>query len=388
MKTKIFSLIACSALFIWGCSEGSHTEEPVIPKPIAVTGITLSNSSITLIEGDSQTLQATVAPSDATDKRVTWSSSNSSVATVSESGTVTAVKEGTAEVTATAGGKSAKCTVTVKKKEVAVTEVTLSQTSLALTEGETATLTATVAPDNATNKKVTWTTSNDAVATVSEGTVTAVKAGTAEITAAAGGKTAKCTVTVKQGVVAVTSVTLSQTTLALEEGKTATLTATVAPDNATDKSVTWTSSNSGVATVSATGKVTAVKEGTAEITATAGGKSAKCTVTVKKKVIAVTSVTLSQTSLALTEGETATLTATVTPENATDKSVTWSSSNSDVATVSESGTVTALKAGTAEITANAGEKTATCTVTVKAQSGVGADIENWGEGDEINGSVN
>jgi len=305
MKKKIFYLTACLALLLWGCSKDNHKDEPDIPERIAVTGITLSNSSMTLIEGDSQTLHATVKPSNATDKSVTWASSNSGVATVSATGTVTAVKEGTAEITATAGGKSAKCIVTVKKEVVAVTSVTISQTSLALTEGETATLTA-----------------------------------------------------------------------------------TVAPDNATDKSVTWASSNSGVAAVSATGTVTAVKEGTAEITATVGGKSAKCIVTVKKEVVAVTSVTISQTSLALTEGETATLTATIAPDNATDKSVTWASSNSGVAAVSATGTVTAVKAGTTEITAKAGEKTATCTVTVKAQSGVGADIENWGEGEEFNGSVN
>ncbi len=114
MKKKIFSLIACAAFLLWGCSEDTHTEEPVIPAPIAVTGVTLSSSSITLIEGDSQTLQATVKPSNATDKSVTWSSSNNDVATVSESGTVTAVKAGTAEITAKAGEKTATCTVTVK----------------------------------------------------------------------------------------------------------------------------------------------------------------------------------------------------------------------------------------------------------------------------------
>ena len=174
-----------------------------------------------------------------------------------------------------------------------------------LTEGETAALTATVAPENATNKGVSWQSSNPAVATVKDGTVTAVKAGTAEITVttAEGGKTAKCTVTVKAkppAVVAVTGVTLNPASVELTEGETAALTATVAPENATNKGVSWKSSNESVATVK-DGTVTAVKAGTAEITVTTadGGKTAKCTVTVKAKppaVVAVTGVKIGRAS--------------------------------------------------------------------------------------------
>ena len=124
--------------------------------------------------------------------------------------------------------------------------------------------------------------------------------------------------------------------------------------------------------------MTAVAEGTATITAKAGEKTATCTVTVKKKVISVTSITLSKTALTLTEGDTETLTATVKPDNATDKSVTWSSSNPSVATV-DNGKVTAVAEGTATITAKAGEKTATCTVRVKNINDVAGGSEGFGE---------
>ena len=172
------------------------------------------------------------------------------------------------------------------------------------------------------------------------------------------------------GATAVTSVALDKTTLALTVGDAAVqLTATVAPEDATDKTVTWSSDKTSVATVDATGNVTAVAEGTATITATAGDKTATCKVTVTAAAVAVTSVALDKTELALTVGDAAVqLTATVAPDNATDKTVTWSSDKTSVATVDATGKVTAVAEGTATITAKAGDKTATCTVTVTAKA--------------------
>ena len=337
----------------------------VAAKVIAVTKVALDKTTLSLTEGGTATLTATVSPTNATNKTVTWTSSDKSIATVDSNGKVTAVKAGTAKITAKAGDKTATCTVTVAAKVIAVTKVALDKTTLSLTEGNTATLTATVSPSNATNKTVTWTSSDKSIATVENGKVTAVKAGTATITAKAGDKTATCTVTVAAKVIAVTKVALDKTALSLTEGDTATLTATVSPTNATNKTVTWTSSDKSIATVDSNGKVTAVKAGTAKITAKAGDKTATCTVTVAAKVIAVTSVTLNKSSLSLTVGGTSTLSATVNPSNATDKTVTWTSSDKSVATVSSSGKVTAVAVGTATITAKAGSKTATCTVTVK-----------------------
>jgi uncharacterized protein YjdB len=256
------------------------------PATVPVESVTLNKTELTLEPGASETLKATVAPDNATDKTVSWSTSNAEIATV-DGGKVTAVKEGEATITANVGEKEATCKVTVKKGVVAVESVTLNKTELALEPGASETLTATVAPDNATEKTVTWSTSNAEVATVEDGKVTAVKEGEATITAKAGEKEATCKVRVKKGVVAVESVTLNKTELELEPGASETLTAAVAPDNATDKTVTWITSNAEVATVE-DGKVTAVKDGSAVITAMAGGKSAYCTVTVKEYVFEVT----------------------------------------------------------------------------------------------------
>lgn len=262
------------------------------------------------------------------------------------------------------------------EKEVEITKpvtgVSIDKTTLELTVGETATLTATVAPADASKKTVTWSSSDSNVATIDNGVVKAIAPGRATITVTTkdGGKTATCAVTVKTATVAVTGVSLNKTSLELTVGGSETLTATIAPSDATNKDVTWSSSNTSVAAIDANGKVTAVITGNATITVmtTDGGKNATCTVTVKAATVAVTGVTLNKSSLELTIGDTEALTATVTPENATDKSVTWSSNNTSVATVDANGKVTAVAAGNATITVTTkdGSKTATCTVTVKA----------------------
>jgi len=170
---------------------------------------------------------------------------------------------------------------------------------------------------------------------------------------------------VTENTVPVQSVTLDKPTLSLAVGGSEALAATVLPADAADKNVTWTSSDENIATVDAAGTVTAVAEGTATITATAGGKTASCVVTVSPAAIPVTGISLDKPALALAVGERGTLTATVSPENATD-TVVWSSDNGAVATVDQSGVVTAVAAGKAVITATAGGVSATCDVTVSA----------------------
>lgn len=164
----------------------------------------------------------------------------------------------------------------------------------------------------------------------------------------------------------VASVELSQTEITLEVDGTATLTAAVTPDNATNKTVAWESDKESIATVDNTGKVTAIAQGTAKITATADGKSAECAVNVTAKPVPVTGITLDQTEITLEIDETETLTATLTPDNATDKTVTWTVAPSGVVSVDDNGNVTAIKDGTATITATANGKSANCTVTVNA----------------------
>ncbi len=163
--------------------------------------------------------------------------------------------------------------------------------------------------------------------------------------------------------VAVTEITLSQTALSLEEGKTATLTAVVKPDDATNKTVSWSSSDNGIAKVDDKGVITALKAGKATITAKAGEKTAACTVTVTAKAVAAeTKISLDRTSATLKTGETLTLKATVTPEG---KTLSWSSSNSGVATV-ENGKVTAKAAGETTITVTADGKSTNCVIKVSA----------------------
>ena len=336
------------------------------PQAVKVTGITVSPTSLSLVEGDTGNLTATVSPADADDKTVIWDSSDKSVASV-ENGKVTAIKAGSATVTAKSvdGGFTASCSVTVEAKTIDVASISLSKEELTLTEGDSETITATVKPDDATDKTVTWTSSDPSIATVDGGKISAIKEGTATVTAKAGDKTATCKVTVEKKVIAVESVELDKTEAELTEGDSVTLTATVKPDDATDKTVAWSTSDASVATVE-NGVVTAVKEGTATITAKAGEKTASCQVTVKKKVIAVESVELDKTEVKLSEGDSLTLAATVKPDDATDKTVTWTSSNPAVATV-DGGLVIAITEGTATITAKSGEKSATCAVTVEAK---------------------
>ena len=363
---EVYAVKAGTATITVTTEDGGKTATCEVSVLASVSGVSLNKNRLELVEGSSETLHATITPSNAANKKVTWSSSNSSVATVDDNGKVTAVKIGTATITVTTedGGKSATCEVSVV---IPVSGVSLNKSSLELNEGETETLYATVTPSDATNKVVTWKSSNTSVATVNaDGKVTAVKAGTATITVTTenGGKTATCEVSV---IAPVSGVSLNKTNLELIEGSSETLLATITPSNAANKKVTWSSSNSSVATVDDNGKVTAVMVGTATITVTTedGGKTATCEVSV---VIPVSGVSLNKSSLELNEGETETLYATITPSNATNKGVTWKSSNTSVATVNTDGKVTAVKAGTATITVTTknGSKTSTCTVSVIA----------------------
>ena len=287
---------------------------------------------------------------------------------------MTAVASGKADITVKTeeGEFTATCAVTVITP---VTGVTLDKSEAALTKGQTLTLVATVAPAEADNKTIVWSSSNTAAATVANGVVTAVASGKATITAKTedGAFTATCAVTVTTPV---TGVTLDKTALTLTEGDTETLAATVAPADADNKKVTWSTSNAAVATV-ANGVVTAVAEGEATITVKTeeGDFTATCAVTVNKRIIHVTGVSLDQTTLSFdidnADALQATLTATVVPADATDKSISWESSVPTVASVAD-GVITALSVGetTITVTTTDGGFTATCAVTVEQRNGL------------------
>ena len=282
---KEIALLSSLLLFLFACDKSIKIKE----EDIHVSSVSVTPSSSSLIIGETVQLRATVLPEDATNKTVVWSSLGSEVATVSNSGLVTAKAEGTTIIEATADGKSGTCAITVKKEHVAVSvavsSVELSFDYLELIEGDSKTITAAVKPDDATDKTVTWSTSDASVATVENGIITAIKEGTATITAKAGDKSAECRVTVAKKVITVASVELNKTSLELVEGDSETLTATVKPDDATDKTITWSTSSAEIAAVDATGKVTAVAEGSATITAAAGSQMAACEVVVKPKTV-------------------------------------------------------------------------------------------------------
>ena len=321
---------------------------------------------MTLNEGQSAQLTAIVS-SDANNKTLAWSSSNETVATVTQDGKVTAKSKGTAIITvkATDGSNvSASCTVNVVKL---VSGIVLSESEMTLNEGQSAQLTATVLPDLASNKTLSWSSSNEAIAIVTqEGKITAISKGTAIITATStdgSNISASCTVNV---VKLVSGIVLSETEMTLNEGQSAQLTAIVSSD-ANNKTLAWSSSNEAVATVTQDGKVTAKSKGTAVITvkATDGSNiSASCIVNVVKPV---SNIILSESEITLNEGESSTLTATVLPDLASNKTLVWSSNKIGVVTVDQNGNVTAISKGIAVITAKATDGSnisASCTVNV------------------------
>ena len=408
---------------------------------VRVENLTLDKNYCALNEGESMVLTAAVLPEGAADRLVYWDAGGSDIVELKPFGedqmqcAIRAIKEGMAMISATAGTKQAFCALNTYPAIVAVESIALSQSAATVTEGETLTLTAAVKPDNATNKTVTWAASPDSVVKITTGgkngetcTVLVKSVGSAVVTASAQGHTATCTITAAAKPVEVSSIKLDSTAL---------------PDNATNKTVTWTTDAPEVATV-ANGVVTAKSAGAAIITAAAGSKTARCVTNVAAKkvyytvayklthvsssnttvvveqgtkfyalltvdncyqmsgvsctmggkavtvtngtvnipavtgniiitasasAIRVQSVTLNKTSLALTTGDTGTLTATVKPDNALNKTVSWTTTSSSVATVS-GGTVTAKGAGSAIIRATADGVSADCAVSVAKRTNI------------------
>jgi len=278
MNKQVFYLITFAALMmaVTSCKKDGGN------KDIPVTGITLNNETLTLGVGDTETLVATVKPNNATNKTVTWTSSNLAIATVMPNGLVTALSKGVATIVVTTvdGNFSASCTVRVD--DIPVIGVTLNKTTLVLDIDETDVLEATVLPENATIKEVYWTINNPTVATVgfNNGIISPLRSGEAIITVTTldGNKTAKCELKVIKRVL-VTGVTLNGTAL-IGVGNTEQLIAIVSPYDATNKNVTWSSSDIDVATVDADGLVSAIGAGSAIITVTTedGNYTATCEV--------------------------------------------------------------------------------------------------------------
>lgn len=271
--------------------EKSCTYREIFAAPITfseqeVTGILLNKQNLQLEEGEKFSFAYTLTPQGVTSK-VTWTTIDAKVAKIEADGTLTARSAGNATITATTeNGKTSKCQVTVTRKSNPITGITLDKGTMSLEVGKTGSLTATIKPaDTTESQDLVWKTNNAGVATVDDkGTVTAVAAGEATITVtASNGMQAECKVTVTGTVKPITSISLDNSQLTLEEGKSSTLTATIEPaDAAEGKDLVWNTSNADVATVDK-GTVTAVAAGEATITVAVGEKKAECKVTVIKK---------------------------------------------------------------------------------------------------------
>jgi len=325
--------------------EGGFTATCNLTVNQSVSGITLNRTTLVLVEGTSDILSATVSPPNASDKTITWSSSEPTVASVDSDGKVTALKASTTPVTITAtthdGTKSATCAVTVTSSIVPVTGITLNKSSFSLVAGNSEMLFATVTPTDATDKTVIWTSNDSTVVRVdrSSGNVTAIKATTTPVIITAttqdGNKTANCSVTVSAVVVPVTKITLDKDTLKFKIGDPPIkLNHTIEPDLATDKFVNWRSIDPSIATVNEGTVSIASPSKTGETTIIAstrdGGFTAFCIVIVETNYTPITSVILNQGTLPLQGSNAGVLEATVLPFGATNKALIWTSSDSTV----------------------------------------------------------
>lgn len=334
---------------------GTRTASCQVTVSIPVSSVQLDVTSVTMSKGEELQLTATVEPANATFEELNWESSEPTVATVDRTGKVLARRGGKTIIKVTAGNLSASCEVFVP---VAATGISLDA-SVSVNKGETKQLTLHVEPEDATERDAEWSSSDPATVSVNAtGEVTGVKSGQATITARLKEFSATCVVTV---VTAVTSIALDREETEMAVGTETTLVATVLPDDASDPTVQWTSSDITIASVDDHGKVIARVAGTAEIQAKAGDCSAVCVVTV---IVPVEQIVLTPTEIKCKQGAVVSLQATVLPENATNKTITWSSSQTEVAEVDENGQVTAIGEGSATITARIGEISAICQVVV------------------------
>ena len=342
----------------------------VVSDEVAVTGIRLVTNSMTIPLSDTKRILYEIEPSKATNQKVLWTSSDASIVSIDAGGNLEGVNSGTATITATTddGNFTAQMIVNVIKQKISVSvnDLQLSKTSVSLNVGQTVTVNATVSPSNASNKKVIWTTSNGSVASVSNGMIYAKSGGTATIRATTqdGQITKTVNVVVKSS--AINSISLSSGSVKLGIGGVTQLYVTYSPTNASGKSVTWSTSNGSVASVS-NGLVYAKSVGTARIVATTpNGKTAVCVVTVTNEKVDVQNIELSNKNYIVKVNGTTGATPIITPSHATVQTVTWSIGDSSIATVTSDGKIRGVREGVTSVKAKTNNgKTASSFVIVK-----------------------
>lgn len=364
MKKLCIFLCLLLPLFLFAaCSDDGQTPDTTDDSTITA-GIRIdAGDTVTIGVNETKQLSA-LNRSDNNKTTVIWSSSDPSVVSVDYSGLLTGISDGTATITATTPDEAhtATCKVTVSS---VLTNIVFETSNVTMEKGTEITLNPILTPANITNVALTWMSDNPKVATVTDGVVKAVGNGSTSIIVSDESNlhTAVCTVTVTTTVTGV-SLDIGSDIIQLNKGESQTLIATVSPADASDLSVTWTSSNPDIVEVSASGTITAKAGGAANITVTtANGLSATCNVVVKSPV---EGITLDQTEVTIGVGETLQLIATISPIDANLQDVIWGCSDLSVVNVDNTGALLGLKTGTVEVTVTTidGNLTATCTVTV------------------------
>lgn len=338
--------------------------------------IDVSPKAISLNVGNSEKIHVTILPADAEDLSLSWATSDSSVATVSHNGTVTAINPGAVQIFAISNANSEVkdfCEVTVIQP---VKGIHLNTNAITLEEEESIQLVASILPENASNKNVNWTSSDVSVAMVSpDGTVYAIKPGQATIMATTedGGFVALSKVNVKAKTVLVSNIDLNVRSKTLAIGETIQLSALILPEHASTKIVDWTSTNPFIASVNEFGFVTAISEGKTQIIATTtddSNLSAICEITVEKQFISISQIRITPSDTTLVVGQTMVLNAIIIPNDASNKAIVWSSTNPSIAIVSAAGEVKAIASGEAIIiasTQDGSNLSAMCQITVKTE---------------------
>lgn len=343
---------------------------------IPVSKIILDKTELSLKPGSNYKMTVSILPTNATNKDLIWETSDSRIATVSDDGTIVALRTGEAMITAYSGSKvQSSVKVNVSSTAISADSLEISPESIILLKGDTFNLKTKIIPSNVTNKDVIWETSDSSVVSIDEfGLIKAHKTGMVVITATSNGLTSKASVEVKSNVVEITSVSINEKDLTLKVGQKVELTANYLPQNATNKKFIW-DSNNDVVSISNSGLVTALKAGTSTITVkSTNGKSDSIKITVDNTSsggttnpndTSVSEVLLNLENINIHIGQTKQLKATVLPLNAINSSLTWISGNESVATISSSGLVTGINPGTTQISViTANGKVAKTSVTV------------------------
>ena len=357
----------------------------VIEEEIPVSNFEVSES-IRVDVGNSKKISFKIEPKNASDQKIEWISDNPTIATVEENGTVNGIAVGNTIIKAMMSDgnivRETKVVVTKTTNSIAAKDIKLSHATVNLNSGSSINVTATIVPSNASNKKIKWTSDNPTIATVSNGMIYGKSPGTTYITVTSNTISKKIKVDVNS--VIINSITLNQKSAKLGIGAEVKLYVNFNPSTSTNKKITWTSSNSNVASVNSSGLVTTKGVGTAIITATTfNSKTASCTITVTNEKIQVSSIKLSSNQYSVKVNGKVGITPIISPSNATNQKITLTSSNNNIATVASDGSVKGIKEGVVEITAKTNNgKTAKAFVIVKNKNSSvnylnGSTIKYW-----------